>query len=744
MPAQLSTLGSFLTPPSKLLVGAPGTGNWTILVWFRCAFVLSRRTIWYLNDGHCLRINTATSSLEFVYGTGADAISSLSGATWYCAAVTKQGTTAARYYLNGVYQSQRTTGLSNNDAAAASIGAWNGSSDWLYASFSTLKVWDAVLTDAEIANESKVRRPLRATDLRAWYPFVQSDTAGLLKDWGGGNRDLTLTGTLVNPPDREDPPIGYGAQPLSVLPVTTTTSKVFADAGARTRSGQTVTITGGRALDDAGLLIELAYDAAEDGRYSGCIPAARIRAVKGSNGFRGLRAYLSDAGRAELELRNEDGAYTAGGGLWPGMWCKVRLAGSGEVLFTGRVDSLRPGYGVTNPYVSVALETTRNDLSIPARSVLLQDTTVEAAALALVEDVDLTNGGGFFLFDHSLFDGPDVLAPTGAANVRVYGDQWMSLATAGGYGKSDGELDVLKALAELMKAEDGRAVWGIDNMLELYSRQYLDDVRDGDATYTLTDTELVGVELGIGSEYLNDLTLEWTPTRWQAGAAIYTYEPDSPASIQPGDYRNFNVSFRLSGNDRILAADNIAVSITQTGPTLEYAWDGGLKATGGTLRVHNPTNSGAASVTKIEVTGTALIQSEKALVRKQDHYGRTVYGTRPLTITTLIDRETQAVSRAQREFATWNERATYAEVIELKPRTRAAAVQWLTLPFATPINVQSDRLAHNARYLSIGQEWRVQEGGVAPQVTLYVEPNVANGLFTFDADGKGFDAGKLA
>lgn len=747
MPLQISYRDSYLTPPGGLLVAAPGTGAWTIMVWVRPPGIFGdyTRTIWYLNDGNALRM-TPSRKLQFVYGAGSDEIATLSPDTWYCIGVTKNATAAARYYLNGAYVAQRTASLSSDNTAMACVGAWNAAGDWLFANISNLTAWDAVLTDTDILQARANWRPQRTNDLRAWYPFFDKGSASLALDYSGNGRNLTKSGMGVsNSAVHPEPPIGYGAGVIAVdMPYGPPPKTVFTERGRHVKAPQPVTVVGGRSLNAP--LIELVYDGAGDGRYSGCVPASRIRAVSGQAGIKRVHTYLSDNASVSLELVNTDGAYTNGGGLWVGMWAKVRLAGSGEVLFTGRITELTPGYGVSNPYVSVKLETARNDLRIPAQSVLLKETNTKEASLALLNGLDLTNSGGFFTFDKSLFDGPDVLAPLGSSNVRTYGDQWLSLATAGGYGKADGELDVLRAIADLMKAEDGRAVWAADGMLELYSRQWLDDVRDGGpADVVLTDDEIVSADFSVGSEYINDLTLTWTPVRWQAGAALYAYEPDTPASIQAGDSREFNVRYRLTGSDRVLAAENISVTITQTGPTLGYDWPGGVNATGGRLRVFNTDNSSAASITKIAVTGTALIQSETADVRRQDNGGVSLYGARTLKLdASLIDREGEAVSRAQREFVTWNERVSFFQTVTLKPRTRAAAVDWLTRPFATPVTVQSDRLGHNGRYLVVGMDWRVAEGGVPVDVTISLEPNVVNGLFTFDSDERGFDTGKLA
>ena len=747
MPLQISTANSYLKPPGGLLVGAPGTGSWTIVAWVKPPPIFNTytRTLWYLNNGHCLRV-TAAQNLEFVYGSGSDTIASLTPDTWYCVAVTKNGTTAAKYYLNGVYQSQRTTGLSNLDTAAATIGAWNGAQDWLFATFSTFKVWDAVLTDAEIAQESKVIRPMRSTNLRAWYPFIGRTSAEFLQDHSGNGRHLTQVGSVGQNPYHKDPPIGYGAPVLSVgQAIGPGPSTVYPTPGRRVRTGQPVTLPDGSALELP--LVELAVDTDATGRYTTIVPASRIRGVQGKFGFKGLHAWLSDNASATVELRNDDGMYTQGGGLFVGQWAKLRLAGSGEVLFTGRITNLAPGYTVSTPYVQIALDTLRKDLNVPAQSALLKNTDTRAAALALVEDVPLAAPAGELIWDYGNWD-EATWAGDGSDEVRTYGDVWTGLAAAGGYGKADGDLDVLAALADLMTAEDGRAVWGRDNRLELYSRQYLDDIRDGaEPTYTLTDDDVIDLPLSIGSQYVNEVVVRWTPTRWQAGATVYTYEPDTPSSIQPGKYQEFNVRFRVSGSDRVIAAESLSVTVTSSGGSVSWTWVKAPNATGGTLRVSNG-GADAASISKVTVTGTALIASDAVEERRQSLLEQTLYGLRSLTVkTTLIDRATEAAARADREFATWNELATYAQRVNLKPVTRDAAIQWLLVPFATLLQLRSERLQHDARYLVIGLDWRIGAGGVPVEVTLFLEPVVAGGFLTWDdetTDRGLWDSGRWA
>jgi hypothetical protein len=739
----ISFPGDGLRPPGHLLVGAPGTGNWTVLLWIRTFNIVYgvNRTVFYLNNGHALRVNTANNA-EFMYGSGSDSFGAVTPDAWTCIAVSKQGTTAAKYYRNGVYQSQRTTSLSNSDTAASWIGSWNGTTDWISSLLGPVKVWDAVLTDAEIEAESAVIRPVCGVNLRAWYPFWTTKDADHLTDYSGNGRALTQVGAIWTAD--YSPPVGYGAPVQMVTAYAGNALTVFPTPGRRIRRGQTVTLPDGSPL--AAPIVEMAVDTDGTGRYGTVVPASRIRGVKANTGFKGLHTYLSDNASATLELRNDDGAYTAGGGLFTGLWAKLRLAGTGELLFTGRITNLTPGYGVSEPYLGVTLDTLRKDLSIPAQSVLLKDTNTAAAALALVRDVPLNAPAGELIWDYGNWDEAD-WAGDGSDSVRTYGNVWTGLAAAGGYGKSDGDLDVLTALGDLMTAEDGRALWGRDNQLELYSREYLDDARDGAVAYTLIDDEIVAMPMSIGSQYVNEVVVKWTPTRWVAGATVYTYEPESAASIQPGKYQEFSVRFRATGSDRVIAAESLSVTVTSSGGSVSWTWTKAPNATGGTLRVSN-NGADAASLTKIAITGTALIASDAVEERRQSLLEQTLYGLKSLTVkATLLDRATEAAARADREFATWNERATFAPKVTLKPRTRETAVQWMTVPFATPVQLRSERMQHDARYLVIGVDWKVGEGGVPVDVTLCLEPVVTGGFLTWDDDvtDRGlFDSGRWA
>ena len=73
-----------------------------------------------------------------------------------------------------------------------------------------VKIWDAVLTAAEVERERWSARPRRTADLKAWYPLMGNTVAASLADYSGNDFALTQQGT---PTVQDGPPVGWGAPP---------------------------------------------------------------------------------------------------------------------------------------------------------------------------------------------------------------------------------------------------------------------------------------------------------------------------------------------------------------------------------------------------------------------------------------------------------------------------------------------------------------------------------------------------
>ena len=189
----------------------PPIGGFTMMGWFKV-----------VGDGHAyssfLGLGTPTSSnayvlmmccgngwRQFMVWTGA---SSASGAnlalnTWYHMALTVAGPGPGQVkaYLNGTLAFT----LDGNPAVTSSrfsIGN-DAHAEWLDGSAAAVKIYDAVLTPAEIATEMGVATPVRTAGLNAWYPLASAATA--MNDAGPNGRTLSVAGALTSDP--AGPPI---------------------------------------------------------------------------------------------------------------------------------------------------------------------------------------------------------------------------------------------------------------------------------------------------------------------------------------------------------------------------------------------------------------------------------------------------------------------------------------------------------------------------------------------------------
>ena len=108
---------------------------------------------------------------------------------------------------------------------------------WMSGRFSAIKVWDAVLTQAELEQEKWSIRPRRWANLHLWAPCR---IATELADYSGNGRTLTATGTLTT---EDGPPVPWGAGSI-ILP--------FVAAAAGTTftkiAGERFGLAGGRGL----------------------------------------------------------------------------------------------------------------------------------------------------------------------------------------------------------------------------------------------------------------------------------------------------------------------------------------------------------------------------------------------------------------------------------------------------------------------------------------------------------------
>ena len=162
--------------------------------------------------------------------------------TWFFWAITS--TTAGAGSLIGywslatssTFNSASTTGQAGT-SDRLTIGNDSGASNFLDGRFAAIKVWDAVLTQAELEQEKWSIRPRRWANIHLWAPCR---IATELADYSGNGRTLTATGTLTT---EDGPPVPWGAGSI-ILP--------FVAAAAGTTftkiTGERFGLAGGRGL----------------------------------------------------------------------------------------------------------------------------------------------------------------------------------------------------------------------------------------------------------------------------------------------------------------------------------------------------------------------------------------------------------------------------------------------------------------------------------------------------------------
>jgi hypothetical protein len=126
--------------------------------------------------------------------------SAIADGTWYHVAMTVAGTGAGQLlgYLNGAVNA---TGAGNSGLTAGTLWAGGhgaaGDNEWSNIRLAGLKIYDAVLTAAEILQEMRQLAPVRTTNLNVWSPAVDASAVNAAKDFSGNARDWTVGGTLA-------------------------------------------------------------------------------------------------------------------------------------------------------------------------------------------------------------------------------------------------------------------------------------------------------------------------------------------------------------------------------------------------------------------------------------------------------------------------------------------------------------------------------------------------------------------
>jgi len=135
--------------------------------------------------------------------------------TWYHVAMVCNSS-SVDYYLNGVLESDGNDGHSSVTSQSIVVGSYHHSTlvDEFNGEVAFVKVWDDILTQAEIANEMWTIVPQKQENIHLWSPLFPGSTERV-KDYSGNGRNWTEGGTIT---DAVGPPIAWdlsGPVPLA-------------------------------------------------------------------------------------------------------------------------------------------------------------------------------------------------------------------------------------------------------------------------------------------------------------------------------------------------------------------------------------------------------------------------------------------------------------------------------------------------------------------------------------------------
>lgn len=153
--------------------------------------------------------------------------SALTDDVWYHVAMTVAGTGAGQFlvYLNGTL-AITASGNALNSAATLQVGA-SLDNEWLNGTVAAIKIYDAVLTAAEIQAEMWSIRPRRTANLYGVWP-CWNGSGERTRDYSGNERNWTEGGTLTDEDGANA--LWYVSRPY-VLPQTATSGNVYVDTG---------------------------------------------------------------------------------------------------------------------------------------------------------------------------------------------------------------------------------------------------------------------------------------------------------------------------------------------------------------------------------------------------------------------------------------------------------------------------------------------------------------------------------
>ncbi len=193
------------------------------------------------------------STYAFRVQTNAGSISSaglsITDDAWYFCALSCGGTGAADAKVRAA--ALGSASLTTVSAAGSSFVPVGLSLDvagfgtWSNQALSGFKLFDRVLTDAELLAEMNRLTPASTTNLSAWWPLVGDTIANAVKDYSGNGRDWTANGTLTI---EDGPPVTWGGKTLFVNKAISAGASVAGQVVSSTASIIKGTVTAGASV----------------------------------------------------------------------------------------------------------------------------------------------------------------------------------------------------------------------------------------------------------------------------------------------------------------------------------------------------------------------------------------------------------------------------------------------------------------------------------------------------------------
>lgn len=311
MAVSLGGTGQYLRRTTSL----PTTSAWTLAGWFRVRSIRASQYQYFidLDDGTNYAVigYQAAGGWDFGTSAGAGSMTGPSTNVWTFIACTLAGAGAGNFKVYHAAAGAAFTVGSSAGATFTPTGMYIGNDswdEWCNVDIAHVRVWDAVLTQAELEQEIYTARPARFANLHLWSPlWTPSDVV----DYSGNGRNWAVGGTLATV---DGPPIAWGARSWVVpwvAAAATGTGTLTATLAAATLTGAgtaavQATLTGalGAATLSAGATV------ASTGALTATLSAATLSAT-GSVVSTGVAASLT-ATLAPATLTSTGSAAVAG------------------------------------------------------------------------------------------------------------------------------------------------------------------------------------------------------------------------------------------------------------------------------------------------------------------------------------------------------------------------------------------------------------------------------------------------